>query len=42
MPTVFDVSQAVSLILVSKLNGTVDSTALTSFRQQQQDGACCN
>ncbi len=37
MPTAFDAS----LLLVFKLNGTVDSIALTSFRQQQQDEGYC-
>ncbi len=41
MPTAFDASQAVSLLLVFKLNGTVDSMALTSFQQKQQDEAYC-
>jgi hypothetical protein len=31
MPTAFDAGQAVSLIPVSKLDGTVDSMALSFF-----------
>ncbi len=40
MPTAFDANQAVYLVLVRKLNGTVDSMALSSFRRQQQKDAC--
>ena len=39
MPTAFDAGRAVSLVFVSKLNGTVDSMV---FQQQQQDEVGCN
>ena len=39
MPTAFDAGRAVSLVFVSKLNGTVDSMV---FQQQQQDAMASN